>query len=156
MIPYPIIRRLSAWTSASVHRPQPVSVGTEGKGTFRLGRGCLGWAYGDRPPDFYLLQCADHGVEPAGLDLRQTRDGGNLPRGHVSDTYPLRDLLPPAARRIRQCAVGNHLRWLLADPQFKFFHALMVHQKSFDATGKKACKETLKVYLGTQPEALQP
>ena len=27
MIPYPIIRRLSAWTSASVHRPQPVSVG---------------------------------------------------------------------------------------------------------------------------------
>ena len=52
------------------------------------------------PPDFYLLQCADHGVEPAGLDLRQTRDGGNLPRGHVSDTYPLRNLLPSAARRI--------------------------------------------------------
>ena len=49
MIPYPIIRRsISAWTSASVHRPQPLSVGTEGKGTFRLGRGCLGWAYGDR------------------------------------------------------------------------------------------------------------
>jgi hypothetical protein len=30
----------------------------------------------------------------------------------------------------------------------------MVHQKSFHATGKKACKETLKVYFGIQPDAM--
>ncbi len=46
--PYPILRRLSsAWTSASVQRPQPVSVGIQEKGPGAWTR-LFAWAYRDR------------------------------------------------------------------------------------------------------------
>lgn len=93
------------------------------------------------PDDFYLMQRADHGIEPAGLDPRCARNSGNAPRGHVSEAQPFLNLLPTAVRRISQGAVGNHLGWLLVDPLLKFFHALMVHQKSFHATGKRLAKK---------------
>lgn len=57
-----------------------------GKGTRCLDAAvCLGLP-GSLPDQFYLMQRADHGIEPAGLDLRQTRDSRDLPRGYVSDT----------------------------------------------------------------------
>lgn len=41
---------------------------------------------GSLPDEFDLMQRADHGIQPAGLDPRHARDSGNPPRWHVSET----------------------------------------------------------------------
>lgn len=76
--------RAMAWTSASVQRPQPVSVGIREKEPGAWARLFGVGLPGLLPDEFDLMQRANHGVKPAWLYPRNARDSGNAPRGHVS------------------------------------------------------------------------
>ncbi len=64
--------RAMAWTSASVQRPQPVSVGIREKEPGAWARLFGMGLPGSLPDEFDFMQRADHGIELARLDPRQT------------------------------------------------------------------------------------